>query len=292
MERFRPPPKLDFSGNISDISANWERFIDRFHLYLYAIGKCDASHAFKNAIFLTVAGREALRIYNTFTFGAGEMEDDVVKHTAVIKKFTEYCTPRTNEIFERFIFRSRVQKATEPMESFIDDVKRKIKTCNYGNMETMMIRDQIVFGCYDNKLKERLLQESSLDLAKAEMMCYASETVKRQMKSTTANMNNTRLSTTSNKCRDVGEGKSKPDKSSDNRIKDVNVTDDDVRKRRAVTGRRRSSTTPMSAIFDCRNCGTVHRGRAACPAQQKTMCPQKNICPKCNKFTRIPRGAC
>ena len=60
------PAELDLSSNVAD---NWKKFKQRFEFYIEAIGKGDASHKLKNAIFLTVAGGEALDLYNVFVFG-------------------------------------------------------------------------------------------------------------------------------------------------------------------------------------------------------------------------------
>ena len=44
-----------------------------------------------------------------------------------------------------------------------------------------MIRDKIVFGVHDTSIKERLLREADLTLAKALNVCRAAETSKYQM---------------------------------------------------------------------------------------------------------------
>ena len=61
---FQPPTALEFVGNVA---ANWKVFKQRFELYLEAVGKTTATDRTKVAIFLTVAGEEALSVYNTFT---------------------------------------------------------------------------------------------------------------------------------------------------------------------------------------------------------------------------------
>jgi len=49
------------------------------------------------AIFLTVAGLEALEIYNIFTFTDEEKD----KYDSVRAKFEAYCKPKINETYER-----------------------------------------------------------------------------------------------------------------------------------------------------------------------------------------------
>ena len=70
----------------------------------------------------------------------------------------------------RYIFRSRVQLENESIDQFITDVKVKAKSCNFSTLNDGIIRDHILIGVSDNKLKERLLREADLDLVKTEPM--------------------------------------------------------------------------------------------------------------------------
>ena len=77
------------------LGKNWRRFIQAFELYLREIAadcKSDKQHI---SIFLTVAGREALEIYNTFNFTDEEKD-----------KYEAYCKPKINETYEIFMLRS------------------------------------------------------------------------------------------------------------------------------------------------------------------------------------------
>ena len=57
-----------------------------------------------------------------------------------------------------------------------------MKSCNYGDMQSSMLRDQIVFGIHNKKVRERLLREDSLTLEDAIRMGRASERTEKQMK--------------------------------------------------------------------------------------------------------------
>ena len=46
-------------------------------------------------------------------------------------------------------------------------LRELIKTCEFGELEDEMLRDQIVEKCFSRHLKERLLSQDDLDLAKA-----------------------------------------------------------------------------------------------------------------------------
>ena len=182
MEKFPPPPQLDFTGYVAD---NWKKFKQRFELFMEAGEKTTASHKTKNAILLTVAGAEAINVFNTFTFTEADHvseTDTTPNHSAVIAKFEAHCSPRQNETYERYIFRSTMQQALQPIDKYITEVKNRAKTCNYGTLESSLICDQIVIGVKDVKLKERLLREPELTLAKTEQLCHAAEAVHHQIR--------------------------------------------------------------------------------------------------------------
>ena len=63
-----------------------------------------------------------------------------------------------------------------------------------------MIRDHIVFTCQDTRLKERLLRESNLSLAKAIAICRAAEATREQIKTLNADQRQMQIASPSNVC--------------------------------------------------------------------------------------------
>ena len=84
-------------------------------------------------------------LYNTFEYDKVKNENKD-KYDVVLAKFEEYCCPEINETFERFVFRTRMQKESETFNDFLKDLRTKVKTCNFGTQSDSMIRDQIVIG--------------------------------------------------------------------------------------------------------------------------------------------------
>ena len=129
MENFQPPSQLNLgSGNVVE---KWRKFKQQFGFYLVAIDKSTAPDNSKNAILLTIAGEEALNVYNTFVFADADKVDpavgDDIKHTSVLQNIENYCTPRKNETYERYVFRSTIQSSLEPIDRFITELKTKVK---------------------------------------------------------------------------------------------------------------------------------------------------------------------
>lgn len=168
MDAMKPPMQLKLTGNVD---ANWRAFKQWFQLYVSAVGLDSKPDERKIAMLLTIAGPEALEVYNTFTFETEEENNlDVV-----LQKFDGHCLSKKPETFERYVFRSRVQQQDESFDSYLTVLKIKAASCNFDVLRDSLIRDQIVFGTKDVKTREKLLRESDLTLDTAVKMCQASE---------------------------------------------------------------------------------------------------------------------
>ncbi|XP_077535341.1 uncharacterized protein LOC144147144 isoform X2 [Haemaphysalis longicornis] len=171
MELIKPPDQLLLSGCIA---KNWDLFKQKFELFLQATAdpKEPRSEATKTALLLSVAGNDALEVFNNFTFVEGESKED---YATVVQKFEAYCKEQLNEVYERYMFRSRTQAETEPFEHFVRDLRKLARSCNFADLADSMIRDQVVFGTNNVKLREKMLKVKDLTLLKAEQICKASE---------------------------------------------------------------------------------------------------------------------
>ncbi|CAH1379318.1 unnamed protein product [Tenebrio molitor] len=89
--------------------------------------------------------------------------------------FESYLKPRKNVIYERFIFYNRKQEEQESFEHFLTDLKKIIKSYEFGLQEKDMLSDRIVIGISDSNLQGRLLRTTDLDLNKVIKLCQAAE---------------------------------------------------------------------------------------------------------------------
>ncbi|XP_064476830.1 uncharacterized protein K02A2.6-like [Ornithodoros turicata] len=129
----------------------------------------DALTLKKVALLLHVAGEEAQEVYQTFDLPEGTSFNEA------LRKFEDYCIPKKNETYERYKFRIRIQEEGETLEAFYRDLRIQAKSCAFATLEDSMIRDQIVYGITNKKLRQRLLRETDLSMDKAVTMCRASE---------------------------------------------------------------------------------------------------------------------
>ncbi len=112
MDTLKPPVNLKLMGNVD---SNWRSFKQQYELYMAAIGMDTKPEARKVSLLLTIAGPQAIEVYNTFVFNENE---DRNKLEDVLAKFTAHCSPKKNETYERYVFRSRVQQPHETFDNF------------------------------------------------------------------------------------------------------------------------------------------------------------------------------
>jgi hypothetical protein len=123
-------------------------------------------------------GITVLRVYNTFTWPAGENKDTL---STTLAKVAAYYIPKRNIVFVRHIFNSRRQAANESLDIFITDLRLKMRICEFGTLADSLLISRIVGGINDEKLRERLLQSGKLTSQQAIDFCHASESIIQQL---------------------------------------------------------------------------------------------------------------
>jgi len=81
------------------------------------------------ARLLNAAGTEAQEIHELFTF---EAENDKKEYATILEKFSEYCRPKKNVVYERHKFWSRSQKEDEPFDRWLKDLRMIAKDCEFA----------------------------------------------------------------------------------------------------------------------------------------------------------------
>lgn len=130
------------------------------------------------------AGEKGRNIYSTWNLTAEEKKNLLTHYD----KFKNYCKPKSNKIYSRYIFKSRTQEAEEPFEQFVTDLKLLFKECGYDEtVHDDMIRDHIVFGIKSSKVREKLISEGNdLTLEKCMDIARTHELSQKQLKSMNA----------------------------------------------------------------------------------------------------------
>ena len=137
----------------------WQSLLRKLRIYVASTGSFDNPESMQSAIFLSVIDMDALAIYNNFTFDDPADSD---KLEIVIEKFRDYCTPRKNVVFERYVFWQLSKQPDGPIDSFVARLRKQSSSCEFGNQRDSVIREKNVLGCSDRNLLEIFLRENDL----------------------------------------------------------------------------------------------------------------------------------
>ena len=168
MERSLPAPTA-FNIDATDLYSEWKHWSSAFEIYSIASDLQKKDDAVQRATMLHCLGPVVQRIFNTLP---GEHKSLEEAKTAL----NGYFAPKRNVVAERYKFRSRAQKADEAFDAYLTSLRELVKSCDFGTLEEEMIRDQIVEKCSSQTLKQKLLQQEDLDLAKTVRIARNAET--------------------------------------------------------------------------------------------------------------------
>ena len=252
-----PPPALDIHH--ANAAEKWKKFELAWKNYSRALKLHKEDEDVQVGTLLTVVGPEAQDVFTTFEW---DNDGDDEKIGPVLEKFKTYCEPRKNVPFERYCFNQRSQNVDESYDQYKTALKKLSEGCDFASITPdEILRDRLVFGIRNNKVRERLLRETSLTLERTDEICRAAEQMSEQL-------------------RVVG---------------DTHVEGTTAHAVQ-MSGKTRHKTTKTAAAeqnqskpsVECWNCGRTHELRKdACPANGKKC----KICGKNNHFAVKCRSA-
>ena len=241
-----PPPPLEIHG--VQAANNWKKFKRAWTNFSLAIDLNKKPEPVQVATLLTAIGEEAREVLATFADWAEE--GDEAKIAPVLEKFATYCEPRKSVLFERYRFNKRAQEPGESYEQYRTTLQKLSESCEFRAITPdEILRDRLIFGIRDDKVRERLLREPNLTLAKTDQICRAAKSMTVQMKE----------------------------------IAEESVTVVHTVKEPAKTQKRNlDKSKTASNTRECWNCGRKHEyyKRDLCPAYGKT-------CKRCHKLNHF-----
>ena len=164
------------------LAADWKRFRGQWNNYATAANINDEPAERQSAIFLACIGAEAYELFETFEFARADDRSDLA---AIMAAFESHCIGEVNVVYERYVFYQRKQDNGESFDSFLSELRKLVKTCDFNTVEDSTIRDRIVMGIRDDTTRRKLLQTRQLDLKTAIDICRASESASRQLRAMT-----------------------------------------------------------------------------------------------------------
>ena len=176
MDYIRKVEELKLDGNVCE---NWRRFKRNYDIFSAAAGIDEKTDKIKINTFLNAVGPEAVEVFDTFVLTREERG----VYDRVVREFEEFCKPRKNTIHERYLFYQRTQHEGEAFDVFLMDIKRLVRSCEFGATENEMLRDRIVMGVSDKHLQKRLLETATLTYETAVEKARTNEATAQQSES-------------------------------------------------------------------------------------------------------------
>ena len=262
------PRALTFTSNFpipslmnvkGDAVNNWEFFRQQWTDYEVATSLDKQQQKIRLATFRSVMGKECLQIFLNLKLSPEE-RDDI---SECIKALESYFKPKRNVVYERYQFNMCTQNLEEPVDSFINRLRKAASTCEFGMLTDELIRDRLVIGLQDHSTKLRLLKEETLDLNKALNICRSSEAASQQLKAMKIDEKKA-----TEEVRVVRERNSRDPKKRD--------------------PKKRQDQAPMRKEWQCFHCGGKQRHNLEnCPAYGH----ECKACKKPNHFASVCRSA-
>ncbi|KAG5887510.1 hypothetical protein JTB14_036233 [Gonioctena quinquepunctata] len=187
MEFLKQPASMGMCG---DLGSNWRKFKNNFSLYSIATGCKEKAKEVQAAVLLHCLGEEANEVLETLDLTANDRTDPA----KIIKQLDVHFLPKSNPSVETHKFNSRNQLYGESFENFLAELKKIARDCEFGTFKDRLIKDRIVSGIRDQKVKDRLLRETNLDLTKTIEICRVAEQTEQYIKVMTDKTENLEVS--------------------------------------------------------------------------------------------------
>ena len=163
------PPSLDLSV---DRYAAWTIWRRKWSDYSLLTKLSEQPVEYQRALLRYTFTDETRNIYESFNLST----EDAKNPNKILDALDTFSRGMVNETLERHLFNSRKQDDGEKFDDFLTDLKILSKNCNFcADCYPGLLRDRIVGGIQDDKIRQNLLADNKLTLEQAEHICRAGE---------------------------------------------------------------------------------------------------------------------
>ncbi|XP_012563224.2 uncharacterized protein LOC100214858 [Hydra vulgaris] len=158
MSKILKPTRLDLDHNAPTSSKEWKHWKRIFENFIEDCGE-DAPDKFRSII-------------NFVSSNVYDYIEECDSYESVIETLENLYIKTPNEIFARHQLLARHQTSSESLEDFLQELRKLSKNCNYKDVSAEQyreeqIRDAFISGINSNYIRQRLLENSTLNLQSA-----------------------------------------------------------------------------------------------------------------------------
>ena len=158
MDTLLKPARLDLDPNSPSAAKEWKHWHKTFTNFLSECGE-RAPDKYRTLI-------------NYVSHNVYEYIEDCADYESALEVLNQLFIKKPNEIFARHLLATRWQKSGETLVEFIQELRRLSKDCNLKSVSAEqyreeLIRDSFINGLLSPLIRQRLLENSTLDLKSA-----------------------------------------------------------------------------------------------------------------------------
>ena len=157
-----PTAKVPDPITLENRGESWKQFRREWKFYEIATKISKEEDDIRIAALMNVIGREGIAICSTRSSGRRTKIRTRSKTCCASLTLTVYPVPTKRTRRDKFF--SRSQNAGETVEAYITALYKLSSTCNFGTMTDRLIKDRLVIGIRDDKVREKLLAKEQFDL--------------------------------------------------------------------------------------------------------------------------------
>ena len=160
MDKFLKPQVFETEPSSPTAAKQWNHWLKTFENFIAAIATLN-NEPNKLTTLINYVNHDVYDLISECT-----SYDDAIETLRNI-----YVQPK-NEVFARHLLATRKQKAGETLEEFLQSLRQSAKDCNFvavtaESYRDESIRDAFINGLSSNNIRQRLLENKTLDLKTA-----------------------------------------------------------------------------------------------------------------------------
>ena len=149
---FSQMPTMNWEAN--DLETSWKSFQQHAE-FVFSVPLKAKTEVEKCSYSMIWVGEKGRNIYSTWSDFSVDDKKELSKYYG---RFENYVKPRSNEVYNRYKYRTRSQNEPESFDQFVTELKLLVKDCRYHPEEVnKVVRDRIVIGVHvrSNKIREK-----------------------------------------------------------------------------------------------------------------------------------------
>ncbi len=243
MDKVLRPERFDVIPSAQNAAKRWLHWLMTFENFVAAIPSSPDTQVNKLHVLVNYVTSDVYQLF---------CEAETYEEAITLPKTLYVKTP--NEIFARHKLATRKQQAGETLDEYLQELKLLSKDCNFCQVSAAQyrdeaVRDAFITGLLSGSIRQRLLENKTLDLQTAFDQARALDTAQKSSETYNSNLLTSAAAT------------ALPEPEEQNKV-------------REETGERYVASTSRSG--KCFFCGNRPHARSICPAREA-------ICNKCKK---------